>query len=75
MRVTVKKVGDEFVLYVSTALGETPAGHRLYKAYYPQQPFPDVMRSTDPAEATKSAEQLQEYLDKDAQRGRKGRGR
>ena len=75
MRVTVKKVGDEFVLYVSTALGETPAGHRLYKAYYPQQPFPDVMRSTDPAEATKSAEQLQEYLDKDEQRSRKGKRR
>ena len=75
MRVTVKKVGDEFVLYVSTALGETPAGQRLYKAHHPQQPFPDVMRSTDPAEATKSAEQLQEYLDKDEQRGRKSKRR
>lgn len=72
MKVTVKKVGDEFVLYVSNdAMGDLPAGQRLYKAYHPQQPFPDVMRSNDASEAMKSAEMLQEYLDKDAQRPNK----
>ena len=72
MKVTVKKVGNEFVLYVSTkAMGDQPAGQRLYKASHPQQPFPDVMRSNDATEVMQSAEMLQKYLDKDAQRPNK----
>ena len=76
MKVIVRKVGDEFVLYVDTeSMGEQPAGQRLYKANHPRQPFPDKMRSEDPIEAMKNAERLQAYLDKDATRKDKRRRR
>ena len=69
MRVVIKKLGDEFVLYVSTeAMGDQPAGPRLCKAFYPNHPFPKRMRFSDSNDAMESAEALQAYLDKDAQR-------
>ena len=76
MRVIIKKVGEEYVLYVKTdAMGDQPAGNRLYKANHPQQPFPDKMRYDDPNEAMKGAEYLQVYLDKDSVRRIKKKGK
>ena len=75
MRVTIKKIGGEFVLHVKTAMGESPAGSRLYKASHPQQPFPERMRYDDSADAMKGAEYLQAYLDKDAERQNKKKKR
>ncbi len=68
MRVTIKKIGDEFVLHVETGMGESPAGNRLFKASHPQQPFPNRMKYDDSTDAMKGAEHLQAYLDKDAER-------
>jgi len=68
MRVTVKKVGDQYVLFVEANCGPNPAGERLYKANHPQHPFPKHMRFDDPDEAMNAAEALTDYLEHDAKR-------
>ena len=68
MRVTVKKVGNQYVLFVEANCGTNPAGDRLFKALHPQHPFPKHMRFDDPDDAMKGADDLQDYLDRDAKR-------
>ena len=74
MKVTVKKDGDAFRIYVETeALGETPAGDRLYTANHPQHPFPKAFKFDDGFEAHENAEKLADYLEQDEHRKRKAR--